>query len=67
MSSLRTKVWRMAIAWPQCGQTKVGGAALGGVSAACALGGAAACAGATCNSSRAIARLVLRLPLASKP
>lgn len=58
----------MTIAWPQCLQTKAGGAALDGPSSCPSLpGGTAACVGAAPNNWRASARHSLRLPLASKP
>jgi hypothetical protein len=67
MACSRIRLRRMAIAWPQCLQTKVGGAALDRPSACSSLLGVTACVGAALNNWRVSARHSPRLPLASKP
>jgi hypothetical protein len=56
----REKICSTTMAWPQCVQTKVGVGAADSSSADSSGAG-----GATLSSSRAVARLSLRLPLAS--
>ncbi len=62
----RKKTCSTTMAWPQCAHTKVGTGTADGSSTGLSADSSGD-GGATCNNSRASARLSLRLPLASSP